>query len=159
MGSTIMAEDEPKIFIDEDWKAQVQREREQVDSEADDEAGEAATGADNAEDGLGPEDVAQSPFLALVTSLATQCMFALGVIHDPNEEQVRVDIGQAKILVDMLMALREKTQGNLTEQEEGHLTQAVAELQRIYVVRAQQVQEAELKNAGINPQDLQQPLQ
>ena len=39
------------------------------------------------------------------------------------------------------------------------LYEVAGELQRIYVVRAQQVQEAELKNAGINPQDLQPPLQ
>ena len=142
-----MADDEQKIIIDEDWKAQVQREKEQ------------ALQATDEEEAPGEEEDAEAampatPFTALVNSLAAQCMLALGVIAPRDSQQVTVDIEQAKYTIDMLMMLREKTKGNLTSEEEGLLTEATSELQRGYVVRAQQVQEAALKNSGIDPTNL-----
>jgi len=139
-----MADEEPKIIIDEDWKEQVRREREQASKEPQESAEE--TGAE--------EEAEASPFAALVQSLATQALFALGLIAPQDAQQVTVDLPQAQWLIDMLMALREKTKGNLTPEEEGQLTETVAELQRAYMVRAQQAQEAALKNSGVNPQDL-----
>ena len=70
-----MSQDEPKIFIDEDWKAQVQREKEQAlkATEASGEAEPAEAEAEAAEEG-------DSRFLVLVSSLATQAMYALGLI-------------------------------------------------------------------------------
>jgi hypothetical protein len=135
--------DEPKIFIDEDWKAQVQREKEEAQqkSESDPPKGEA------------DEAVAQPgepSFAGLLQSLAAQCAYALGLIAQQDAKQVMVDIVEAKYCIDTLMMLRGKTKGNLTPEEEGLLANMIAELQQVYVVRAQQVQEAELKKAGID---------
>ena len=68
-----------------------------------------------------------------------------------------VDIAQAKYLIDTLMMLRDKTQGNLTPEEEGVLSESISELQRVYVVRTQQAQEASLKQAGIDLNNLKNP--
>lgn len=145
-----MAEEEPKIIVDEDWKAQVQREKEQAEAKA-----EEAAPAQEEEALQG--DAEQANFIALVSSLATQCMFALGLIAPQEGGQVMVDIQGAKFLIDLLVVLRDKTQGNLTAEEEGAITEAIAELQRAYVVRAQQVQEATLKEAGIDMTNLRNP--
>jgi hypothetical protein len=83
-------------------------------------------------------------------------MLALGVIAPRDAKQVTVDIEQAKYVIDTLMMLRDKTKGNLTQEEEAYLTETLAELQRGYVVRAQQAQEAAFRNAGIDPNNLKQ---
>ena len=138
--------DEPKIFIDEDWKAQVQREKEEAQQKAESPALE--EGAEG-EGEMMPEPGVPS-FAGLLQSLAAQCAYALGLIAQKDAGQVMVDIIEAKYCIDTLMMLRAKTKGNLTPEEEGLLANMVAELQQVYVVRAQQVQEAELKKAGID---------
>lgn len=144
-----MADEEPKIIVDEDWKAQVQREKEQAEAEAPE--------TEEAKDEAAPEGAEQANFLAVISMLATQCMFALGLIAPRDGGQVMVDIQGAKFLIDLLTVLRDKTEGNRTEEEEGALTESIAELQRAYVVRAQQVQEATLKEAGIDMSNLKNP--
>lgn len=137
--------DEPKIFIDEDWKAQVQREKEEAQHKAESAPEEGAAG----EGEMMPEP-GEPSFAGLLQSLAAQCAYALGLIAQKDANQVMVDIVEAKYCIDTLMMLRAKTKGNLTPEEEGLLANMVAELQQVYVVRAQQVQEAELKKAGID---------
>ncbi|NUM52532.1 MAG: DUF1844 domain-containing protein [Candidatus Hydrogenedentes bacterium] len=138
--------DEPKIFIDEDWKAQVQREKEEAQKKAGSEAPEGDAG-DAGSDGA---PAGEPSFAGLLQSLAAQCAYALGLIAQRDAKQVMVDIVEAKYCIDTLMMLRTKTKGNLTPEEEGLLANMIAELQQFYVVRAQQVQEAELKKAGID---------
>ena len=150
-----MADDEKKIIIDEDWKAQVQREKEEAATKASGESG------DEESAGQPGQQDEEASFLMLLQSLATQCMFALGLIAQRGSEQVMVDLGQSKYIIDTLVMLREKTQGNLTDEEKGALAEALSELQRVYVMRAQQAQEAALQESGIdmnnlkNPQDMQ----
>lgn len=136
-----MADDE-QIFVDEDWKAQVEKER-QAAEEAADEAGE---------EELQPGELPEATFSALMGSLATQTMFALGVIAPPGaqEDQVMVDLDQARFTLDMLQVLEAKTQGNLTDDESSQLAEARAELEQVYEARVQQFQE---QNLGGAPQE------
>ena len=136
--------DGPKIFIDEDWKAQVQREKEEARHAPEPEAPEGETGGADMPPAEGPS------FAGLLQSLAAQCAYSLGLIGQKDAKQVMVDIVEAKYCIDTLMMLRGKTKGNLTPEEEGLLANMIAELQQVYVVRAQQVQESELKKAGID---------
>jgi hypothetical protein len=147
-----MADEESKIIIDEDWKSQVQREKDEAQKTA-----EAKTEAEG-EGAPSPEGEAPEPnaFLSLVNGLAAQCMLALGVIAPRDAKEITVDIEQAHYVIDTLMMLREKTKGNLTSEEDTYLTETLAELQRGYVVRAQQAQEAAFRNAGIDPNKLKQ---
>lgn len=162
-----MAE-EKKIIVDEDWKNQVRREKEEAARKAA-EAGKQAASDANAETGAagtddaGLDDAAldaepdeATPFMALVQSLATQALLFLGYIPQSGSQEVMVDLGQSRMVIDMLMDLHGKTAGNLNADEEAMLSEAVSELQRAFVVRSQQVQEAELKRAGLNPRDLKQ---
>lgn len=147
-----MTDESSKIIIDEDWKAQVEREREQAAQAAQSEP------ADEAEAAAEPEaEQPDNAFAGLVTSLSTQALFALGVIAPRDTQEVYVNIEEARYLIDTLMMLRQKTKGNLTAEEEGVLGEALSELQRLYVLRAQQVQEAELKRAGLDLGNLRQP--
>jgi len=139
--------DEKKIFIDEDWKSQVEREREQV---RDSKEAPAAKGAAPEED----DELKQAGltlFDYLVSTLAAQTMMALGLVAEEGQTQVMVDLGGARHLVDSLMMLRDKTKGNLTADEEANLNEAISELQRVFAVRATQVREAQLKRPSIDP--------
>ncbi len=166
-----MADDERKIIIDEGWKAQVQREKEEASKRGQEQASARADAASplggaslgpaggapaspQSAAAAGPDADDLSPFMALVGSLATQAMFALGVIAQQGAQQVQVDLAGARYVIDMLQALKEKTQGNLTAEEAAELTQAVNELQQVYVMRAQQVQQQAMSQAGIDPNQL-----
>ncbi|MCL4216139.1 MAG: DUF1844 domain-containing protein [Candidatus Hydrogenedentes bacterium] len=172
-----MADDESKkISIDEDWKAQVQREKEQARVEKADppkpaaeaavfKAPEAAPQAavpefapEAALDVPGDDDASEAEegatFLALVQSLATQTLFALGLIVPDGQKQVMVDLDSARWTIDILAMLHEKTKGNLEPREESELRGVLAELQQAFIARSQQVQAQTLHQAGINPADL-----
>ena len=137
-----MADEQPKIFIDEGWKAQVQKEKEEA-LHKEPETVPPAEALD--------ADAPMTPFIEMVQFLATQALLALGVIAPQDSPQVYVDLDMAQAFIDMLAVLRDKTKGNLAADEAGHLDQILAECQQIYVMRAEQVQQAELKGAKPQP--------
>lgn len=156
-----MADEEKKILIDEDWKAQVAREKEEARAKAEQKTEDAPrTGAEAKPEEKAPgEGPIEADFTGLVNSLATQGLLALGLIAAQDAKEVYVDIAQARFVIDTLMMLREKTAGNLTPEESSHITTTLAELQRFYVTRAQQVQEQTLKQAGVDLNSLRNPKQ
>jgi len=137
----------PKIIVDEDWKSRVQREKEEAEKKA------SAQPPSPAKTG-GEEEAGQrqpASFAGLVSSIAFQAMYALGAVAPQGNEEVYIDLEEAKFAVDMLMILREKTKNNLTAEEQGMLSATLADLQQGYVVRAQQIQEAALQGVSLDP--------
>jgi len=117
-------DDEKKIIIDEDWKSQVEREREELNAEpeADPEANpDQATG-------LPP-----ASFLLLATTLATQAMAGLGQLPDPIEKKPIVNLQLAQHYIEMLAVLEEKTKGNLTDEEQEMLGSVLYQLRSVYI--------------------------
>jgi hypothetical protein len=156
-----MADEDKKIFIDEDWKAQVAREKEEGRAKSAQQS-EPASETDEAGSPQGDQpgaDTIEPNFSGLVDSLAMQGLMALGLIAPQDAKEVYVDIASARFVIDTLMMLREKTNGNLTPDETGHLSSALGELQRFYVARAQQVQEQAMKQAGVDMNNLRAPRQ
>jgi len=135
-------EDKPKIIIDEDWKTQVQREKEEARKKAEEEPKPEEKAAPEAE---------EASFEGLVSGLAMQAMIALGVLAPRDAKEVMIDLRGAKYVIDLLIVLRDKTKGNLTPEEQGYLAESLADLQQTYVLRSQQLQEAALRQAGIDP--------
>jgi hypothetical protein len=142
-----MADEAGKIIIDEDWKAQVQREREQVAQAIQQPAEDAVA----AEEEVEPD---KPNFSSLVQMLSMEALSALGAFPAEGSTQVMVDLDHAQALIELLLVLREKTKGNLTPEEDGLLTRALAEIQQGYVVRSQQLHESELRRSGIDPTGL-----
>lgn len=138
------SEDKPKIIVDEDWKAQVESEREQLRAhESQGEQGKAATSAGEpegataapqTEDG-GDESFPLPPasFATLVSSLATQAIAALGQIPDPVERKPVVRLDIARHVIDTLDVLEQKTKGNLTADEAKMLSNLLHELRMVFV--------------------------
>jgi len=79
-------------------------------------------------------DYPEFNFMTYITSLSMQALIFLGVIGNPmNDNQVEVNLDQARLLIDTLAILKEKTKGNLNKEEEGLLNASVYELQLKYV--------------------------
>jgi hypothetical protein len=135
---TLISDDKPEIIIDEGWKAQVEKERSVELPEG-----------DPTEDQPGGEEEL-TVFESLLSSLAAQAMMSLGLVAPDSQEQVTIDMGFAQHMIATLMMLQEKTKGNLLEHEEQSLAEAVTELQKVFTLRAQQIQEAG-QNQGQGP--------
>ena len=129
---------EPIIHIDEGWKAQVEKEREQEQA------------APDTSEELPPEEQL-SPFEYHVSGLAAQTVMALGLMAEQEGQQVMVDLDMARALIDTLIMLKEKTEGNRTESESANLDEAITELERVFGVRLEQVREAHLNQPPIDP--------
>jgi hypothetical protein len=118
--------EERKIIIDEDWKSQVEREREELKSRKH-EADEPASSAP------GSEQIPEASFALLVTTLATQAMAAMGQLQDPTQDKPLVHLGLARHHIDMLTVLEEKTKGNLDPDETAMLEQVLHQLRLLFV--------------------------
>lgn len=84
--------------------------------------------------GMPPEDdVPPADFSTYVIMLANTVMMLLGQVPDPVTQQRRLDLTQAKHTIDILMMLKEKTQGNLDTEETKLLEDVLPQLQMAYV--------------------------
>jgi|GEM_PF-868739 len=72
-------------------------------------------------------------FLQMVLTLQTSAMQHLGKIASPFTGKVERDLGSARAAVDMLVMLKDKTRGNLSEVESKVLERVIYELQMNYV--------------------------
>ena len=122
-------EKEKKIIIDEDWKQQAQKEKEILKAKAEVEKCEKEEQAPSEASGPLPK----GDFAALVSMLATQALFALGLIAVEKDVQPKADVRLAKFHIDMLEAIEEKTKGNLDEAENKMLADTLSQLRMSYV--------------------------
>ena len=115
--------DEKKIHIDEDWKSQVEAEREAAQNPVQEE----------------PELQGEMPqwpepsLPLLVTTLATQAMVGLGLVEHPLSGRGELDLAQSRHFIDTIAMLKEKTEGNRTAEETTVIENVLHELQMIYV--------------------------
>lgn len=119
-----------KIIVDEDWKSQVQAEKEAAKTgHAPDEGASAVVGssatespataktdsptaADETSTADFPDaDMPPASLLFLCTTLATQAMIALGQVPNPITGKTEMRLKQAKHYIDTLGMLEEKTKG------------------------------------------------
>ena len=120
-------EHEKKIIVDEDWKQEAQKEKEILAAQEEAEKKE----KQQEEKPHGP--LPEGNFAALISMLATQALFALGLLQVKGQEERKPDLELAKYNIDMLQVLEEKTKGNLTKEEETVLSNTLNELRMGYV--------------------------
>ncbi len=129
-------EKKPDLIIDEDWKSQVEREKQQASTtgaaSADPEATSSSPMAGEAPHGTAGA-LPEATLELLVTSLATQAMLSLGRFPHPVTNKVEQDLPQARHLIDLLGVLDEKTRGNRTPDESALLEQVVHDLRMLFV--------------------------
>ncbi len=149
--------EEKKIIIDEDWKSQVEAEKEAakhtdetpVADESEAELGTDAkakpTAAEHSdtdptddsavEKNSLPEDPTMPPASIgmLMSSLATEALISMGQFPHPATGETIRRKNQAKYLIDTLEMLQAKTKGNLTSEEETALSDVLHQLRMAFI--------------------------
>lgn len=77
-------------------------------------------------------------FRLFTTRLSFQAMISLGLLENPLTRTRRVDLDSARMLIEDLKMLRDKTRGNLEEDEEAQLEKSVHDLEFAFERLAQQ---------------------
>jgi hypothetical protein len=119
---------EKKIIIDEDWKSQVEAEKESTRRAA--EAGQPAEAAVSAGT-RGPLPPADLSFL--IGTLYLQGAMGLGLLPNPVTKKAEVQPDAAKHAIDVLAMLQQKTEGNRTPEESEELEGVLHELRMAFV--------------------------
>jgi len=119
-----MSDPEKKIIIDEDWKTQVEREREELETKSEE---------SSRDDTSNMGEIPPASISMLVTSIATQAMMALGQVPDPVTGQAMYHPELARLHIDTLVVLQEKTAGNLTPDETEMLESLLNQLRQLFL--------------------------
>ncbi len=131
-----------KKYVDESWKESVKQEKElwtKSQQKQNDRGTPSSHDSQRSlQGGTSHEPQEEEPleinFIRYITSLAFQSLVFLGEIPNPMAgNQIEKNLNQAKLLIDTLIIIREKTKGNLTQEEEDLLNSTVYELQVKYV--------------------------
>ena len=114
--------DEKKIIVDEDWKAEAQKEKEKLAEEEE---------KDEQPQRRGP--LPKGDLAALISTLTTQAFFSMGAFKVEGQQDREPDLELARYNIDMLETLEEKTKGNLSEDEEKVLAETLNQVRMAYV--------------------------
>lgn len=165
--------DEPKIIVDDDWKKQAKAEKARL-SEAEKSAppkaprppapsGTAPGATPQAGDQTAPQGapVGDQPldkidFSELLRMLGTQALMYLGQFPDPQTGKAIIALDMAKVNIDLLAVLEDKTKGNLTPEEDRDLKGLLGELRMIFVEISRTVAKA-MAEGRIGPRGEMRP--
>ena len=151
-----MAEEQPSLHIDTDWKKQAQEEKRKL-AEQEKQRKESAAAPAPAAPPPGPtpgaapssarsaspsrggaRELPPPSFATLVQSIVTQILYYLGDLSSRGGEP-SLNLDMAKHQIDTLGVIEEKTKGNLTEEEQHLLDAALYETRMRYVAVASQM--------------------
>ena len=118
--------EEKKIIVDEDWKAQAQKEKEVLKKE--EELEHKAEEKEQEHPSMPDAD-----FPGLIRMITTQAYYAMGLIGTEQDKQRPPDLAVAKYNIDTLGVIEEKTKGNLTEEEAKLMESTLHQLRMIFV--------------------------
>jgi hypothetical protein len=100
--------------IDESWKEAVSKEKETLKKEG--------------------KTVYEEPdFNFFITTFSLQAAIALGEVANPVTNKKEENLQQAKFIIDTLAVLKDKTKGNLTNEESALLENVLYELRMVYI--------------------------
>ncbi len=134
-----MSDEAPKIIVDDDWKSQAQAEKQKL---ADEVKAKQAAETQSKSPGHAPSGEAAAArgqgmppasFEVLISTMATQALFAMGEIPDPQTGQRMAHLDLARHHIDMLAVIVEKTEGNLSKEESDMIATTLYELRNRYV--------------------------
>ena len=85
-------------------------------------------------------------FIGLCTSLVSQAWMQLGKIKNPMTDKIDIDLNAASLTIDMLSMLKEKTKGNISDDESKILDQSISELKMNFVISKEKEETKEEKS-------------
>ena len=90
-------------------------------------------------------------FIEFIMMQAQNAALFLGQIPNPQTGKGEVNLELAKIFIDQLAMIQEKTRGNLTSEEEKILRSTISNLQMVFVEVSQQMGAAPLASSSETP--------
>lgn len=106
--------EEKEKRVDESWKDSVEKDRIE-------------------QPGAEEHAVPEPDFKFFITTLSLQAAIALGQIPNPVTDKKEENLPQAKFLIDTLDMLKEKTEGNLNQEEGEFLEDVLYNLRMQYI--------------------------
>ena len=156
-----MAEDNPGplLHIDDDWKAEAQREKERLAKKRAEEAAAPPAAAAKTPDPSGnpmeagqrarlrPGEALPAGFEDLINTLTSRALMAMGAMPDPSG-RAYVSLETARQQIDLLDVLEQKTAGNLSDEEKSNLLSTLHELRTAYLDVAHALRRQSLERGG-----------
>ena len=119
--------------VDESWKNNIGNEKVHIFGQD--------PVPETAQEGSAVEEEGQElNFSNYIASLGFQALIFMGEIPNPITQQTEKNLAQSKFLIDTLGILKEKTKGNLNEQEDRLLSGSIYELQMKFIEVSQKEQ-------------------
>ena len=115
-----------KKKVDESWKEEIAK---QHDKEAAKAAQAKPPEAEGAKKEAKTSAESQKKFMNFLMGIATQALYLMGAVEGGPEK----DLDGAHEMIDILQLLKERTEGNLSEQESKSLEKILYDLQMRYV--------------------------
>ncbi|MFQ5713013.1 MAG: DUF1844 domain-containing protein [Candidatus Scalinduaceae bacterium] len=112
----------PEKTVDEEWKKHIQEEKKE-------DTGKQPTQKTK-------QEIPEASFNLFISSLATQTLINLGEMESPFNKKKELDLDQAKFTLDTLQIIKDKTKGNLTDDEMKYLDTLLYDLRMRYVEKA-----------------------
>ena len=128
-----------KDFIIKDRRVFAQGDQDQETTEESAKSSQEEVKASESEEATAPEEdktdfqLPKINFATFVFSLNSSVLLQLGLIDDPATGKKTKNLPLAKQTIDILSMLEEKTQGNLTKDEETMLKNILFDLRMLYV--------------------------
>lgn len=113
-----MADEPKKIIVDDDWKAQAQREKEQLAAQ---------------QQHAAPHAMPAASFPELLNLLVMQALGGLGMLAMPTGERIPPNLEVARFFIDMIQMLETKTRGNLDPEEKQLIDEVLYDLRMRFV--------------------------
>ncbi|MEM7577431.1 MAG: DUF1844 domain-containing protein [Planctomycetota bacterium] len=133
-----MSDTGPQIQIDDDWKAQAQRDKQaaaqkskQTSAAPSSPSGPSAASPSSTSPAR-PRELPPASLATLVNQLASQAMLYLGVSPDPRGQHY-VSPEMARHQIDLLDVLKHKTEGKLDDEEASLIAATLYELREAYL--------------------------
>lgn len=108
-----------------DSEGRVKEESRKAEKQGDKEKGQ--------EKGKGVPPLPEVNFSSFLLSLSSSSLLHLGEIADPQSGEKKKDLGLAKQSIDIISLLKDKTKGNLTQEEENLLDHLLYDLRMRFV--------------------------
>lgn len=128
--------EQPSKRVDESWKDQVEREKQDKTPAPPPGSGSAiAPPSGAAAKAPSGEGMPEARFDLFVSGLAMEALIALGDVPHPVTRKQAANVPQARYLIDLLGVLEEKTRGNLSVDEERLMKDTLYQLRMRYLAK------------------------
>ncbi len=120
----------PEKKVDEEWLKRVEEEK----GSPGESRRNRRSATESQAKAVPPKEVNFSLFLS---TLALQAYVALGELEEPESRTQKVNLDQARYMIDILGLIQNKTKGNLSPEEERMLSHLIYELRMKYIEKSQ----------------------